>query len=158
LKPRKGLATESVSAGLRLALGGYTTFQVNQLQSLTNIRSTSQRSAVSFLCPIGVRWGAHTLSYCLSLRCPKRGVKLGGKREGFSISDYGKQGRSLSLKARRAKTAAWASDLLPVVRDIQGQGATSLRRVATVLNDRGIPTRRGGQWTAVQVQRLLAVI
>jgi DNA invertase Pin-like site-specific DNA recombinase len=88
----------------------------------------------------------------------ERGVRLGGKREGFSISDYGKQGRSLSLKARRAKTAAWASDLLPVVRDIQGQGSTSLRQIAAVLNDRGIPTRRGGQWTAVQVQRLLAVI
>ncbi|MGA2832304.1 MAG: recombinase family protein [Terracidiphilus sp.] len=40
----------------------------------------------------------------------------------------------------------------------QGQESTSLRRVATVLNESGIPTRRGGQWTAVQVQRLLAVI
>jgi hypothetical protein len=73
-----------------------------------------------------------------------------------NIGTLSGQGLALALKARRASTAAWAADLLPVVRDIQGQGAMSLRRVATVLNDRGIPTRRGGQWTAVQ--RLLAVI
>jgi len=88
----------------------------------------------------------------------ERGVKLGGTHPGWNIGTLSEQGLALALKARRASTAAWAADLLPVVRDIQGQGATSLRRVATVLNDRGIPTRRGGQWTAVQVQRLLAVI
>jgi DNA invertase Pin-like site-specific DNA recombinase len=88
----------------------------------------------------------------------ERGVKLGGTHPGWNIGTLSGQGLALALKARRASTAAWAADLLPVVRDIQGQGATSLRRVATVLNDRGIPTRRGGQWTAVQVQRLMAAI
>jgi DNA invertase Pin-like site-specific DNA recombinase len=88
----------------------------------------------------------------------ERGVKLGGKRPGFDISNYGEQGRALALKARRAGTSKWAADLLPIVRDIQGQGTTSLHQIAAVLNERGIPTVRGKQWTAVQVQRLLAVI
>ena len=42
LKPREGLATESVSAGLRLAPGRCTAFQVYQLQSITHIRPTGQ--------------------------------------------------------------------------------------------------------------------
>jgi hypothetical protein len=37
-----------------------------------------------------------------------------------------------------------------------GEGATSLRQIAAVLNERGITTSRGGEWSAVQVQRLMA--
>ena len=81
-----------------------------------------------------------------------RGVKLGGYR--WNIAPSAKA-RTLSLKARRAKIALWASDLLPVVRDIQTSGPVSLRGIAAVLNERGIPTVRGKLWTAAQVQRLL---
>jgi DNA invertase Pin-like site-specific DNA recombinase len=84
-----------------------------------------------------------------------RGVKLGGYR--WDIGSISAKARALGLKARRAKAALWAADLLPVVRDIQSNGATSLHRIAAVLNERSIPTMRGGQWTAVQVQRLLAL-
>lgn len=87
----------------------------------------------------------------------ERGVKLGGYRSGWNIGSLSKQGRALALKARRARAGKWAADLLPIVRDIQGQGITSLRQVAAVLNERGIPTARGKQWTAVQVQRLSAL-
>jgi hypothetical protein len=34
-------------------------------------------------------------------------------------------------------------------------GAVSLREIAAGLNGRGIQTRRGGEWSAVQVQRVL---
>lgn len=86
-----------------------------------------------------------------------RGVKLGGVRAGWDIGKLSKQGRALALKARKASAGKWAADLLPIVRDIQGQGITSLRQIAAVLNERGIPTARGGKWSAVQVQRLLAL-
>ena len=82
-------------------------------------------------------------------------MKLGGYR--WDIGSISAKARALGLKARRAKAALWAADLLPVVRDIQSNGATSLHRIAAVLNERSIPTMRGGQWTAVQVQRLLAL-
>ena len=82
-----------------------------------------------------------------------RGVKLGGYR--WNIGTISAKARTLSLKARRAKIALWASDLLPVVRDIQTSGPVSLRGIAAVLNERGIPTVRGKLWTAAQVQRLL---
>jgi DNA invertase Pin-like site-specific DNA recombinase len=83
----------------------------------------------------------------------ERGVKLGGYR--WDIGSLSKQGRALALRARRASIARRTADLLPVVRDIQGQGSTSLRQVAAVLNERGISTARGGSWTATQVMRLL---
>ena len=84
----------------------------------------------------------------------ERGVKLGGYR--WNIGSLSKRGRTLALKARRDKIGKWAADLLPIVRTIQNDGVTSLHQIAAVLNERGILTARGGKWSAVQVQRLLA--
>lgn len=51
---------------------------------------------------------------------------------------------------------AFAARVLPVIASIQATGATSLRAVAAALNERKVPTVRGGEWSAVQVQRVLA--
>ena len=64
--------------------------------------------------------------------------------------------RKLSAKALRERGAARAADLRPIIEELQATGATSLRAIAAGLNARGIPTARGdGEWTAVQVQRVL---
>ena len=55
---------------------------------------------------------------------------------------------------RRAKAAALARDLAPVIEAIRAEGITSATGIAKALNERGIPTVRGGKWQAVQVQRL----
>jgi hypothetical protein len=34
-------------------------------------------------------------------------------------------------------------------------GATSLRAIATGLNEQGIPSARGGEWSSPQVMRML---
>ena len=57
-------------------------------------------------------------------------------------------------KARRASAAARAKDLAPVIEAIRAEGITSATGIAKALNERGIPTSRGGKWQAVQVQRL----
>jgi hypothetical protein len=44
---------------------------------------------------------------------------------------------------------------MPVVEAIQAEGITTATGIAKALNERGIPTTRGGRWQAVQVQRLL---
>jgi hypothetical protein len=45
----------------------------------------------------------------------------------------------------------------PIIAELQASGATSLRAIAAGLNARGIPTARGnGEWSAVQVQRVMA--
>jgi Recombinase len=53
------------------------------------------------------------------------------------------------------KAAARTADLLPVIDTIRAEGVTSATGIAKALNERGIPTTRGGQWQAVQVQRIL---
>jgi DNA invertase Pin-like site-specific DNA recombinase len=82
----------------------------------------------------------------------KRGTKLGGFRGVVPTA----QMRKLSAEALRERGAARASDLRPIIEELQATGATSLRAIAAGLNARGIPTARGdGEWSAVQVQRVL---
>jgi hypothetical protein len=42
--------------------------------------------------------------------------------------------------------------------ELQAGGATSPRAIASALNDRGIPTARGGKWFAASVRDVLARI
>jgi hypothetical protein len=44
---------------------------------------------------------------------------------------------------------------LPVVEAIRAEGITGATGIAKALNERGIPTARGGRWQAVHVQRML---
>jgi hypothetical protein len=54
-------------------------------------------------------------------------------------------------------TSTTIPDIAPTIAELQASGATSLRAIAAGLNDRGIETARGaGEWTATQVQRVLA--
>lgn len=83
-----------------------------------------------------------------------RGQKLGGNRGNLAaVSD---KGRALSLATRQQKATQRASDLRPIIQGIQATGITSAAGIAKALNDQGIPTARGGQWQAIQVQRVLA--
>ena len=54
-----------------------------------------------------------------------------------------------------AKAASRTADLLPIVEAIRAEGITSTTGIAKAMNERGIPTARGGRWQAVQVQRML---
>jgi DNA invertase Pin-like site-specific DNA recombinase len=85
-----------------------------------------------------------------------RGMALGGRR--VSARRFGAiaaQGREASAKVRRKTAAERAANLMPAIHDLRSNGAASLRQLAAGLNERGIPTARGGMWSAVQVQRVL---
>jgi DNA invertase Pin-like site-specific DNA recombinase len=83
-----------------------------------------------------------------------RGKKLGNPQN-LTNRDVGSaNGRAVRIKAANDH----AADLAPIVSEIQAAGAGSLRAIAEALNARGIQSRRGGPWSAVQVQRLLARI
>ena len=59
--------------------------------------------------------------------------------------------------AMKAKAISRASEILPIIREIQASGITSASGIAVALNQRGVPTVQGGAWwQAVQVQRILA--
>ncbi len=86
------------------------------------------------------------------------GVKLGGRRykEDGSIVKLDHAAIASGRAAKTAMASARAADLAPIIADLKATGAVTLRQLAAGLNDRGIPTARGGQWSAVQIQRVLA--
>jgi DNA invertase Pin-like site-specific DNA recombinase len=91
----------------------------------------------------------------LALAAAKRkGVVLGGDR-GNTQRIY-HQGALASAKVRRDHSQRRAADLGPVISAIRSNGAVSLRQIAAELNERCIPTARGGAWSAVQVSRVCA--
>jgi len=51
---------------------------------------------------------------------------------------------------------AFASNVLPIVRQMQAAGAKTFAELATGLNTRGVPTARGKNWHAMTVRNLLA--
>ena len=80
-----------------------------------------------------------------------RGVQL-GRPENLRNQDAGRErGRA----KRSAVAGERAADLRPIIADVQASGSSSLRSIAAGLNERGIPTARGGTWSAVQVKRVL---
>jgi DNA invertase Pin-like site-specific DNA recombinase len=81
----------------------------------------------------------------------KRGVQLGG----FRGHVFTAREQKASAAARREQAQQRAADLAPVVKELQASGAVTLVAIAAGLNDRSIPTARGGQWSATQVMRLL---
>jgi hypothetical protein len=66
-----------------------------------------------------------------------RGKKLGAFRAGAKLTA---KARQKGADANAEAAAARAADLAPVIAELQASGATSLRAIASALNDRGIPT------------------
>lgn len=81
-----------------------------------------------------------------------RGTELGGRR--VSRERWAEIRSDASLERTR-QAEKRAADLLPAIDAIKAAGATSLRQIAAGLNERNISTPRGGEWSAVQVQRAM---
>lgn len=82
----------------------------------------------------------------------RRGKTLGGDRGVRPTLKTARKGAA----ATGARAAARAADLAPTIAELQAAGAVSLRAIADGLNAKRIPTARGdGEWTAVQVKRVL---
>jgi DNA invertase Pin-like site-specific DNA recombinase len=82
-----------------------------------------------------------------------RGVKLG-----WSIPERASEQRQAARKGaavNKARALVHAENVLPVIRQIKGTGA-SLRQIADELNARGIKTVRGGLWYATTVRNIMA--
>jgi DNA invertase Pin-like site-specific DNA recombinase len=78
----------------------------------------------------------------------RRGTRLGNPTI--------KAARKLASASLKAAADQFAANILPVIHEIQANGATSANAVAGKLNERGIKTARGGKWTHVQVGNILA--
>ena len=82
----------------------------------------------------------------------ERGTVLGGRR--VSAERFAAIGAA-ARQTFRAQAAKARAQVLPVIAEIQGKGITTLRSIAAELNHREIDASRGGQWSAVQVKRVL---
>lgn len=77
------------------------------------------------------------------------GTKLGNLR---NTADAAAKGLDVSMR----EADRFPEKVLPIVEGIHRSGVTSLRGIATALNNRGVRTARGGQWQVSNVQNLLA--
>jgi DNA invertase Pin-like site-specific DNA recombinase len=75
-----------------------------------------------------------------------RGVKLGNPRLA--------EARAPPMRANAEVAARQSALALPVIKPLYEQGL-SLRAIARELAARGVPTARGGQWSAAQVSDIL---
>jgi DNA invertase Pin-like site-specific DNA recombinase len=77
----------------------------------------------------------------------ERGVRLGGPKP--------HEASKLGVAARQANADRFAANVLPIIKEIQASGVTTLRGVAHALDARGIPTARGMSWSAEAVSNVL---
>ena len=83
----------------------------------------------------------------------ERGTKLG-----WSIPSRKKEQRQATLKANqtnRDNASRFAANVLPIVREIESAGITTLKGMAEALNARGVHTARGGKWYPTTVKNLV---
>jgi DNA invertase Pin-like site-specific DNA recombinase len=76
-----------------------------------------------------------------------RGVTLGNPK----LHDA----RKSAVEAVTSEADRFAANVLPIIREAQKAGASTLRQIADALNARGVPTARGGQWHAKSVANIL---
>lgn len=82
-----------------------------------------------------------------------RGVRLGNPSPTPAMAEMAAAAR----QARSRQVALRRADVLAVVRQVQAEGANSLRAIAMALHEQGVRTPTGKEeWSAAQVQRLLA--
>jgi DNA invertase Pin-like site-specific DNA recombinase len=76
-----------------------------------------------------------------------RGVTLGNPKLHVA--------RRSAVSAVKAEADRYAANILPIIREAQKAGATTLRQIAEALNARGVATARGGQWHPKSVANIL---
>jgi DNA invertase Pin-like site-specific DNA recombinase len=79
--------------------------------------------------------------------------KGAGRR--WEVKTVASKGNAESAIVRARKAHRFASDISSFIWQATQAGQTSLREIAAALNERGLTTPRGGQWSAVQVKRVI---
>jgi DNA invertase Pin-like site-specific DNA recombinase len=77
----------------------------------------------------------------------ERGVQLGGPKR--------LEASALGVAANKANAERFSANVLPIIREIQASGVTTLRGVARALNARGVQSARGVPWSPMAVSNIL---
>ena len=62
---------------------------------------------------------------------------------------------SLAATGNKATTERFGANIMPVIREIQASGITTLRGVARALNERGVQSQTGRSWSHVTVRDII---
>lgn len=81
-----------------------------------------------------------------------RGVRLGRPN---LTRERSAMGNAASARTRSDRAQQRARDLAPILASLSRANVTAPTAIARELNQQNIPAPRGGQWTPVQVQRVL---
>ena len=84
-------------------------------------------------------------------------AKAQGRKLGWSIPDRDDQARASrnGVKVNRDQADKFAANVLPVIRDIEAAGVTTLQGLADALNARGVKTARNRRWYPATVRIVL---
>jgi DNA invertase Pin-like site-specific DNA recombinase len=80
----------------------------------------------------------------------ERGVQLGGPKR--------LEASALGVAANKANADRFAANIIPIIREIQASGVTTLRGVARALNARGVQSARGVPWSPEAVSNIHGVM
>ena len=72
-----------------------------------------------------------------------------GGRHGYNLWPPGTNGRRLRQRGHGSDCCGYSRRYSPYIHELQAAGYTSLRAIAGGLNERNIPTPRGGIWSAI---------
>jgi DNA invertase Pin-like site-specific DNA recombinase len=84
-------------------------------------------------------------------RAALQAAKARGQRLGNPNLD---EVRDKAIAATRAAAAAFAEGVLPIIRQLRDEGR-GMRQIAKILNERNVPTMRGGRWAPTQIGDIL---
>jgi DNA invertase Pin-like site-specific DNA recombinase len=77
----------------------------------------------------------------------QRGVQLGRPKR--------LEASALGVAANKANADRFSANIIPIIREIQASGVTTLRGVARALNARGVESARGAPWSPEAVSNIL---
>ena len=84
---------------------------------------------------------------------PTKAALAAKKAQGKVLS--GPKLREAAQAVIKTNADRYAANVLPLIKDAQRAGATTLREIADALNARGVATARGGRWYATSVKNVL---
>jgi DNA invertase Pin-like site-specific DNA recombinase len=79
------------------------------------------------------------------------GKARGGSLGSIKITEIAVQSRAVN----KAEADRFAANVLPVIREIEAAGVTTMQGIADALNAGGVATARGGKWHASTVRNAL---
>jgi hypothetical protein len=72
--------------------------------------------------------------------------------------ELGRHGKTVLAVRNHTEAVKRATDLLPILAELEASGISSTRAIVRALNERGVPTASGKRWHQTSVVRVLRLV